>query len=183
MSIRRIALATTAAIGVTLALASFAWACTDFTKIDSLTPATDPAVATAAVRGSGAAADSTVVLRWNSLTGPVIAQAQADAAGTFAAEATIPETPAGMYTVIADDGHNPVARAPYDVAPARAGALISSTGAGDLAIPAKASRGFAPASSSPGPTAGIAALGAGLLATGSGLMVLTTRRRKALANR
>ncbi len=182
MPVRRAALATTAVVGTMLALASFAWACTDFTKIDSLTPATDPTAATAAVRGSGAAAGSLVVLRWNALNGPVIARAEADASGAFTAQATIPEAPAGLYTVIADDGHNPVARAAYEVAPAPAGALLTSTGAADPAVKAKTSPGFATPSSSPLPTAGIAVFGAGLLALASAFTVLTARRRKALAS-
>jgi hypothetical protein len=184
MSVRRAALATTVMIGFVLALGSLAWACTDFTKIDSIIPATNPAAATAAVKGSGAAAGSMVALRWNALNGPVIAQAQADESGAFSADAKIPDVPAGIYTVIASDGKSSVGRVPYEVGAAGvSGASVTPGAAGDLKFTAKTSPGLSAPSASPLSAAMIVVFGGGLVALASGAALMTTRRRKALATR
>lgn len=182
MSTKRLGLAATAVIAAILGLASFAWACTDFTKIDSITPATDSA-AIATVKGSGAAAGSIVELRWNALNGPVIARAVADATGAYRADAAIPEVPAGIYTVLASDGMSSVGRAAYEVAPTSGGAVAAPTTSGDLPIQVKPAVGLTQSTPSHLPSVLVVVVsGAGLLALAAGTMLLTTRNRRALAH-
>lgn len=186
MSIRKALLAVAAVFGVTLALASFAWACTDFTEITSITPSADPAAATAAVKGSGAPAGSVVELRWNALNGPVIGRATADATGAFATDAAIPDVPAGIYTVVASDGHSPIAGVPYEVGnlfAAQTGSATGPGGSGELAFRAKSSPGLGAPSSSPWSPALVTVLGAALLSFGAAVTAVTVKRRKVLATR
>jgi hypothetical protein len=163
-----------AAVGGVVLAASAAWACTDFTRIDQVVPANQSPVPTAAVRGSGADAGALVQLRWNDVNGPVIGSARADATGAYDLTATLPaDVPAGVYTLVASDGHHDVGRAPYEVAAPSA----------DPATPVAKGKLVAPAGglSSGVETYGIAALaGAGAVVTG-GLIVASTRRRRALA--
>ncbi len=172
----------TAILGGFLALASAAWACTDFTKIDSVTPVANPSAATAmaAVKGSGASAGSTVEVRWNSLNGPVIARTQADASGAFSADAAVPHVPAGMYTVVATDGKTDAGRASYEVAATTVGATPNAVNA-DFIPPAKTSAGFAQPSNTLLPSTGVIGLAAGLLAAAFALV--TIKRRRVLATR
>jgi len=183
MFARRVGVAVAAAVlGTVLVLAGLAWACTNFVRIDSLVPATNSAstTPTAAVRGSGAAAGATVELRWNGIEGPVIGRAKADQSGAFSAEASIPDVSPGIYTVIANDGHNPVGRAAIEVGASPGGAVLATpaAGAGFTAHPAP---GFGSPSAGFPPQLGITILAVGLGALASGFALVTVRRRRALA--
>jgi hypothetical protein len=182
MTARKAALAIATAVGAVLVLASVAWACTDFVKIDTLIPAADPTAATAAVKGSGAAANSTVELRWNSRTGPVIGTAQADASGAYTAQAVIPDAPAGIYTVIASDGRSDVGRAPVEVAPDMSGIRAMPAGVADVAIQPSPKQTLNQSSSAFSSAAPLM-LAAGFLALASGLTLLIAKRRKAFTSR
>src|SRR4051794_37873933 len=107
-------LAATAAVGVLLVMASAAWACTEFLKIEAVAPASSVPGPTATVRGSGAVAGAVVDIRWNAENGPVVGRATADPSGGFSVDASIPSAaPAGVYVLIASDGKTPVGRAAY----------------------------------------------------------------------
>jgi len=167
----------TAVIGTVLVLAGLAWACTNFVRIDSLVAATNSmsSAPTAAVRGSGAAAGATVELRWNGVDGPIIGRAKADQAGAFSAQASIPDVSPGIYTVIANDGHNPVGRAAIEVG---AGALLATPAPRFTATPAP---GFGSPTTGFAPQLGITVLAVGLVGLASAFALITVRRRRAFA--
>jgi hypothetical protein len=124
---------------------------------------------------------SPVVLHWNGAEGPVLGDAVPDRSGTISVLFTIPESPAGQYTVVAvqKNTHG------VDVygTPARAG--IQVLGPGQSRADAARSSGSAGAggqSSSTGLlalTVGLGALGVGLVAAGAVAAgrVVTARRR------
>lgn len=160
---RRLAMIATAGAGAVLLTASTAWACTNFIRIENVSPATLQPSASASVRGVDAVAGSTVELRWNKLTGPVLAVAQADAYGAFAAEVQVPNVTPGLYVLTAtSEGH--VARSAIQVGVA--------TVAGQTSV-APTNGGEA---SNPG-TTGAGLLAAGLLLMASAAVVLAARRR------
>lgn len=144
-----------------------AFACTNFVRIDSLVPASESPVATASVKGSGAAAGATVELRWNGVKGPVIGTAKADEAGAFSAQASIPDAPAGIYFVVATDGRT-LSRAAFEV-PATSGLVGPTRDASEL---------LSVASSEAFPLSlGLGALAVGLAAFAVVFGGLATRRR------
>jgi len=109
----------TASVAAVLAMASVAFACTNFIRIDSIAAATEAPSPTAAIRGSGAAAGATVELRWNSPKGPLIGTATATEAGDYATSVSIPQASAGIHMIVASDGKT-VNRAAYAVGDPRA---------------------------------------------------------------
>ena len=175
------ALATTL-VGTIVMLTGFAWACTNFIRIDSVMPASDAPAgsAVAVVTGSGAAAGAPVELRWNSVTGPVIGRAQADPAGGFSLRAPLPDVAAGVYTLVASDGHNPVGRAPVQMG-ATADGAFSTPGPATNFTPAAPSARFGLPTLGSARGIGLAALAGGMVLLASGALVLTTRSRRALA--
>ncbi len=113
-------------------------------------------------------------IRWNKIDGPRLATATADG-GPFSAEVTIPEAPAGLYSIVV------VARRPDgSLTDTKGVTLFQVIGTGPVAEPAaqrarlapgeaRGSGGLAPAAA--------AAAGAGLLILGCGIGVGAGRRR------
>lgn len=161
-----VASATVAGVMIVGGLAS---ACTVFLRIETVTPASTEPLTTAAVRGVGGPADSAVELRWNAVKGPVLARAQTDDAGAFHADVQVPNVPPGVYILIAGADGN-VARAAIEVAPGSSGRPYTMAFAGRQ-------------ESGPGQAlqAGVVALASGLVILAAGALVVSTRRRRALA--
>lgn len=158
------------ALLVAIALAAPAWACTNFIRIDQITAADVAGVSTSTVHGSGASSNATVELLWNGTGGPVIGRGQADASGVFSADVTVPDVPAGLYTIIASDGKTPIGRAAYQVGTGdvvNAPTTSVSAGAGNVVSWA--------------PRAGIGILAVGLVLLAAGTCAGSARRRRALA--
>jgi hypothetical protein len=142
--------------------ASSAWACTNFIRIDNVAPATLQPSTSASVRGVDAVAGSRVELRWNRVTGPVLAESVADANGTFVAQVQVPNVTPGLYVLTAtSDGH--VARSAIQVGVAVAGGQTSVAPSG-ATTPAG------------GTHTGLGLLAAGLLLMASAAVVLSARR-------
>lgn len=162
---RRLAVLTTAAAAAVLLIASAGWACTNFVRIESVTPGVIQPASSASVRGVDAVARSTVELRWNRIDGPVLAVTQADGAGTFVAQIAVPNVTPGIYVLTAtSEGH--VARAAVHV------------GVADIAAQAGATTADRTRGRHGGGSA-LTILAAGLLLLASGAVVLAARRRPA----
>ena len=125
---------------------------------------------------------SPVTVRWNGPDGPVLSTAVPDRSGTISVLFSIPDAPAGHYTVVAVqknahgyDVYGTPARSPLQVLgpgqPAGAGARGGGTA------------GAAAPSTSPGIlalTVGLGVLGVGLLAAGGVAATRTVRARRAV---
>jgi hypothetical protein len=167
------------------------------TSLATITPSTPSGEAGTAVTITGQAFDpagSAVSLHWNALQGPVLAQAQPDAAGSINASVAIPaDAQAGYYVIIATQ--NDKTGAPAFGTPARASFQVgtpsaaTSTGANgapasNVAPPAASTA----ASSNQGLNGGwlaavaiLGILGVGLFAAGVGFFIGEVRRGEAVA--
>jgi hypothetical protein len=94
--------------------ASFAWACTNFARVDAINPPLGIEQSHVTLRGAGVAANALVELRWNSLQGQVIGQANSDADGAFSVTGTVPDAAPGVYSIIAVSGQTGVGRAAFE---------------------------------------------------------------------
>lgn len=165
MAGRRLGVVGGVVVATMVTLAGLAWACTSFIRIESITPGTEQP-ATTKIEGSGAVAGAAVAVRWNGVEGPVIGQAEADEAGRFSIEAAVPEVPAGLYVLVADDGETPVGRAAIEITPGAATAVsplpVGSSG------PALSTQ------------VGIGLLAGGLVLLAGGFALVTLRQRRVL---
>ena len=156
-----------------LGAASVAWACTTFSMIN-LSAASGPASSEVTVKGTNAAANAPVALRWDSRTSAPVAQATADAEGNFTVPVRVPDTGQGVHFLVATDGNGDVARGAFEVTSGAMGGTMASLNSGS-------SLSASPGSTSAAPNraleAGIAVLGLGLLASVpvAGMMVLARR--------
>lgn len=151
--------------GTLMVMSGLAWACTNFLRVESVNPATTRALTKATAQGTGAPADASVELRWNTVTGPPLATVKADSAGAFAADVQVPNVPAGIYTVVAKVDEF-VARAAVEVQP----------------NPGQATAGYADVaqdSSGGTPAAGTAFLAFGLVLLAGGALAVASRRQRA----
>lgn len=165
MKAKALAAGAAVVVATVVVVAGLAWACTNFIQVGAVAPGS--LSSTVLVEGRGAAAGAAVEVRWNGVEGPVIGRAPADAEGAFKVEATIPDLPSGLYTLVVADGVNPVGRAAYEIGNASlsADALLAS------------------ASSAPIDSArvGLTVLALGLVALASGTAVAAVSRRRVLA--
>ena len=173
---------------VVFGVASLAWACTNFARVDAINPPADAARSEVTVRGVVGGANTPVELRWNALNGPVVGAANADASGQFSVKGTVPQAEPGIYSIIAVAGEAGVGRVAFEVtAPAGAPPAVSPVGLNGADGP---SRGLwsgydAGSSSLDSPASspdlaiqlGLGLLGVGLAGTLAGVAVATTRRR------
>ena len=150
-----------------LGAASVAWACTTFSMIN-LSAAAGPANSEVTVKGTSAAANAPVTLRWDSRTATPAAQAMADGEGNFTVPVRVPDAGQGVHFLVAIDGDGDVARGAFEV----------TTGAPSPAT--DSSFNAAPTTGEPNQAlrTGITMLGLGLMAMVplTGLVVLTRPR-------
>lgn len=172
------------AMGVSLAAASTAFACTNLAELN-IGPAAGPAGTQVTVTGSAFAhvpANTPVALHWGSANGPVLATLTPDKAGAIGpATVTIPADAApGSYVIVASQTEIDNGQTPWGL-PARTGFTVSGAGA-----PAAAAHSAAvgSVSSSSGASGGLialtVALGIGgliLFGLGAATFVGTMRRR------
>jgi hypothetical protein len=173
-------------LAAVLVTAASAWACTNLASLNISSPSGNPGTrldisGTAYATKGG----SDVVIRWDSLTGPVLASVKPDAAGTIHGSVTVPaDARPGPHVILATQDYTDaqgVTTAAYGT-PARAGFTIGAVPAAPPAPEAAATSAAAGDSSgtSTGLIALTIALGVGGLALfGAGLAVLArqTRRR------
>lgn len=163
-----------AAVAVTM-FASAAWACTAFTSLRGV----QSGLAQSRVEMTGESLvmpnerTRAVELRWNSLQGPLLAQAEADRSGNLSTTVTIPEAAPGTYFVVAIVQGRAVARSIFEVVAAPGTeptpAAESQLGLRSTDRPAvQADRGS-------GLEAGIALLAVGLVLLVAGAGVATSR--------
>src|SRR4051794_6975129 len=99
---RRLALVGAAAMATVVVTASFAWACTNFARVDAISPPLGAEQSRVTVRGAGVGPNALVELRWNTLEGQVIGQSISDQNGAFSVAGTVPTGAApGVYSIIA----------------------------------------------------------------------------------
>lgn len=182
MAKRRLYLGAFSAVAVALGMiGSTAWACTAFTSLRGV----QSGLANSRVEMTGESLVRpnervrAVELRWNSLQGPILAQAEADHTGKLSTTVTIPEAAPGTYFVVAIVQGRAVARSIFEVvaapgtAPAPAAALELGLRATDRpALQTDRGLGLEP---------GIALLAVGLvlLVAGAGVAAARSGRRAA----
>ena len=171
---------------VVVAMAAAGFACTSLATLNMSKASGvvgDPITVTGssfAVSKADAAAPP-VALHWNSLDGPVVAQATTDGSGSFTASFAVPQGDPGNYVVIARqldaEGKD------HYGSPARASFQLLAPGTQPVAAPVASTRAF---SSEPSGASGAVALalgvgGLGLVLFGAGFMaVVRQTRRKAV---
>jgi hypothetical protein len=162
--------------------AGAAFACTPKPQDFTLSQAAGPRAAEVSVRGVGVAPRGAVAIRWNSATGPVLAETTADNSGSFSAPVRIPgDAEGGVSYIVAVAGDNGgVARAAYQVTGTGQTAEAAAPAWSLATDPALADGG------SSGPSAPIVA-GVGMLTLGlvglfTGFAVVSVRSRRAPAN-
>jgi hypothetical protein len=158
--------------GAFMSVAALAWACTNFLRIDALTPTSVVPATKVAVHGLQAPAGAAVDVRWNAVKGSVLSRVQADANGVFSADVEVPNVPDGIYVIVATVDGN-VARAAVEVG--------SGAGIGQRSDEATAVDVRQPPSSQQLFAVGIGALAVGLVAMMTGVFIVSARRRRALA--
>ncbi len=188
---RRAAVMSGAAVAaLVLGMASFAWACTNFARIDAINPPADAARSDVTVRGVIAGNNVPVELRWNALNGPVVGVANTDASGNFSVHGVIPDEPPGVYSILAVSNNTGVGRVAFEVtAPAGTQPAVSPVSVGGANGPARGLwSGYSAGSHSlDSPAAspdmalrlGVGILGLGLVGAFGGVAVAATRRRRA----
>lgn len=193
MGRRAVAIGGGAVAAVVLGLASFAWACTNFARIDAINPPADAARSEVTVRGVVGGTDRPVELRWNALDGQVVGSARADASGHFSVRGTIPDAAPGVYSIIAVAGEAGIGRVAFEVtAPAGAEPAVSPVGLGGASGTDSrlwsgydaGSRGLDSPAGSPDTAMrlGIGVLAVGLAGTFAGVTVAAYRRRSPAAS-
>lgn len=170
---RATGLAATVAIGVLVATAAMAWACSPQPRIIATSAQTGRVGTVVSVRGE-AAATGPVEIRWNSVTGAAIGSAMADAQGNFAATATVPQAAPGIYALVVATPKGAVARTAFELTASSAPAEPARSLWQGLAEPTRNS-------SSSGLGAGAVVLALGLVTACSAVGVATLRRRRPAA--
>ncbi len=139
MVLRR-SLAVAAALGVALSVTgASAFACTNLATLN-LSAASGKPGDTITVTGSSfrmpANVETGVLLRWNALDGPVLAEARPDRVGNISATITIPEAPPDNYVILAvlrdargNDTSGTPARAAFSVVGGAGRPLMGPAGA------------------------------------------------------
>lgn len=127
-----------ALVGLML-LGSAAWACTYQPQMFTLNAQSGPRGAQVTATGQGVTRGGPVELRWNSLRGPLLAEAAADDSGSFSLVATIPDAVPDIYYVVAAVGDEGIARAAFQVTPTE----VLSTGDRIVASDARGAEGAA----------------------------------------
>lgn len=174
-----------AVVATVLVTAASAWACTNLASLNISSPSgnsgTKLDISGTAYATKGG---SDVVVRWDSLTGPVLASIKPDATGTIHGSVTVPaDAKPGPHVLLATQDYTDakgVTTAAYGT-PARAGFMVGSPlTAGAPSEAAVTSVGAAdPAGASSGLIALTIALGVGGLALfGAGLAVLARQARR-----
>jgi len=165
---------------------SGAWACSGQPQVFSVSPLTAPVGAEVTMRGAGVTAMTPVELRWNAVSGPVLAQATANKEAAFEMAFKVPAAEPGVYSLVL------VSKANGVTAAGRTTFEVSGAMATAARAPAMADAGFAAATeaaslSSPAGNGSSSTMlaGVGLLAFATvalgGLALATVRRRPALA--
>jgi hypothetical protein len=174
---RRVLLAATGAMGLVLAAAMGAMACTNLATLNLGTSYAQPG-STVEVTGSSFAevGDGTqaVELRWNATEGTLLAEVEPDSAGTLSTEITVPEdAEPGHYVVVAtqlaaEPGHGLESGeqtfSPVFGTPARASLVV-----GDPAPPQAIEPGAEPGATPADTGSGLLALSALLIVAALGL--------------
>lgn len=167
----------------TLGMASAAWACTVFANVVGVDPVQAPERGLVRVQGDGLAGKATAVeLRWDGVTGPVLASAPVDAKGRFSAQVVLPAAASpGVHSLVAVAEGAGIGRAAVEV--------LASGRAGVVAAPADASPSTDRWTVKVEPTGsngsgmnlalGAGLLGGGLLVLGAGSAVVAGKRRRA----
>lgn len=169
---RRVVAVSMAVTAVVLAGMSAAWACTGRPLMHLATDAVGEARSHARVEvPANQAVAGPVTLRWNSLEGPVLAQADVTAGRPATLDATIPDAAPGVYYLVLQTSAG-VARSAFQVAGAAAGAPATPWAAAE---PAGAGGPFSTLG------AGMALLGAGLVGMAGLTLVAVARRRRVAA--
>ncbi len=172
--------------------ASFAWACTNFARVDAINPPLGATQSQVTLRGAGVAANAVVELRWNALDGQVIGQANSDAGGAFSVTGTVPDAAPGVYSIIAVSGQTGLGRAAFETVAApgtpslRPAVGLDGANGSASHLWTGYNSGFGGLDSPASSPDFVVRLGAGILvigviAIGSGTAVVTSRRRRALA--
>lgn len=102
-------------LGLTLASAGLAWACTPQPQILIL-PRVGPPGALVNVEGSAFHPDAPVEIRWNRADGLKLADTKADPGGQFSVDVRVPPEASGVSMMLAMTGGAEIARMPFDVA-------------------------------------------------------------------
>lgn len=174
-----------AVVATVLVTAASAWACTNLASLNISSPSGNPGTkldisGTAYATKGG----SDVVVRWDSLTGPVLASLKPDATGTIYGSVTVPaDAKAGPHVLLAVQDYTDakgVTTAAYGT-PARAGFMVGTPLT--AATPSEAAVTSAGAADPSGASSGLIALtialGVGGLALfGAGLAVLARQVRR-----
>lgn len=114
-----------AGVGVVVGVASVAWACTTFVRVNLSVSAGAPGTEIL-VTGQDATPSSQVVLRWDSRTAPQTANVMADADGKFVVPVKAPEAAGGVHVLLATDSKGQIARGAFEIS--SGGALSSEPG-------------------------------------------------------
>ena len=171
------------AVTVVVALSAAGWACTSLATLN-LSKSSGVVGDSLIVTGSSfqvstaTAPAPAVSLHWNTLDGPVLAQATPDTAGNISATFAVPQGDPGNYVVIARqldaEGKD------HYGSPARASFQMLASGAQPVSVPVAGSRAFSSATSS---SSGAVALalglgGLGLVLFGAGFMAVVRQTRR-----
>lgn len=176
--IRRAAVGGFMAMAGALVLASASWACTAFSTI-TLSAPSGPPKAQIEVKGSSAAANQPVTLRWDSRTGAPVAQAVADAEGNFTVSVLAPANGGGAHFLVAIDGEGQVARGGFEVTPAGGDGPAAFNATGGSASASSSAGGIGSASPDQWLRWGATVLGLGLMAMVPVAGVIVLARPKA----
>ncbi|MGH9282760.1 MAG: hypothetical protein ACRD0S_07465 [Acidimicrobiales bacterium] len=161
-----------AVVAVVLIGMSAAWACTGQPLMHMATDAVGEARSHAQVEVlANQGVSGPVVLRWNSLEGTVLAQADVTAGEAATLDATIPDAEPGVYYLVLETNAG-IARSAFQVSGADAGAPSTPWPAAE---PAGDSRPFSSLE------VGMGLLGAGLVGMAGLTLVGVARRRRAAA--
>lgn len=182
----------TAVFVVVLAGASAAWACSAQPRVFSVAPQAAASGDTVLVSGDGAPAATPVDVYWNSLEGKSMGRTTSDAEGTFAISVTVPEVPAGIYSIafMASPGVGErsagnaagVGRMSFQVVADEPASVASAAGSRtDLWSRDSGSEGSASSSQGLPLALGVSLFSIGLVALLGGFTLATTRRRRVTA--
>lgn len=160
-------LAATAAVVMTAGVAAFA--CTNLATVGTSAPSGEAGTAVTVSGSSFAAAQdgaaaSPVLIRWNKLDGPVLAEIPPDATGSISGTFTLPEADPGHYVLVAtqvdEEGE------PQFGTPARVAMEILGPSGESVAPPAAQAAASSSSSGRDSSASTVAVLGLGVLAVG-----------------
>ena len=172
------------AMGVSLALSSTAFACTNLAELN-IGPSAGPAGSQVTVTGSAFSsvpANTPVALHWGSINGPVLATITPAKGGAIGPQTiTIPaDATPGSYVIVATQTQVSTGQTPWGM-PARAGFTVSGPGGAGAPTPAVANGALTSSSGASGGLIALTvALGIGgllLFGLGAATFVSTMRRR------